>query len=499
MKIMRAMAIRWAKRLISLLTVAAFTLLAVRVWDTQRGPPLHIWHTYVPHELSAKELDGADWTKYLEVEAKIFEDLRRQVSQHLEPVDRVPVNRYFVGSPVYPARFAQDWNRSYTLEPEGTPAGAVVLLHGLTDSPYSLRHIARLYRDHGFVVIAIRLPAHGTVPGALTAVDWETWEAATRLAVREARRRIDPSLPLHLIGFSLGGALALRYALDAIGDNKLRRPDRLVLITPMVGITRFARIAGLAALPALLPAFAKAAWLSVLPEFNPFKYNSFPVNGAQQSVRVADALQEQISRYTREGKLVHLPPILTFQSVVDFTVSANALVNALYARLPSNGSELVLFDVNRTVKFGQLLRSSADIMLSRLLPAGPRKYRTTIITNSDASTNEVSERVIEAGTNVENSRPLGLSFPPGVYSLSHVALPFPMNDSLYGLEPDPSEDFGIHLGALAPRGERNVLIVSMDTLLRISFNPFFPYMLARLEEGIAGHPSDAGANTAVRP
>jgi hypothetical protein len=36
----------------------------------------------------------------------------------------------------------------------------------------------------------------------------------------------------------------------------------------MIGITRFARFAGLAALPAILPAFAKAAWLSVLPEFN---------------------------------------------------------------------------------------------------------------------------------------------------------------------------------------------------------------------------------------
>jgi alpha-beta hydrolase superfamily lysophospholipase len=357
----------------ALLAVAAVTFLAVRVWDTQRGPPLHVWHTYVPHELTAKELDSSNWTKYREAEAKIFEDLRQEVSQHLAPEDRVPINRYFIGSPVYPAHFAQDWNRSYTLEPQRTPAGAVVLLHGLTDSPYSLRHIARLYLAHGFAVIAIRLPAHGTVPGALTEIDWETWEAATRLAVREAQRHIGPPSPLHIVGFSLGGALALRYALDAIGDRALRRPDRLVLITPMVGITPFARIAGLAALPAVLPAFAKAAWLSNLPEFNPFKYNSFPVNGARQSVRVADALQEQISRYAREGKLVKLPPILTFQSVVDFTVSTTAIVSILYARLPSNGSELVLFDVNRSVKFGQLLRSAADIALTSILPGGPRQ------------------------------------------------------------------------------------------------------------------------------
>jgi hypothetical protein len=107
--------------------------------------------------------------------------------------------------------------------------------------------------------------------------------------------------------------------------------------------------------------------------------------------------------------------------------------------------------------------------------------------------------VIEAGTVLENSHPLGLSFPPGVYSLSHVALPLPINDSLYGLYPDPAEDFGIHLGALAPRGERNVLIVSMDFLLRISFNPFFPYMLGRIEEGITKPADSATTDSPVSP
>ena len=78
------------------------------------------------------------------------------------------------------------------MEPAGAPVGAVVLLHGLTDSPYSLRHIARRYRDDGYVAVAIRLPGHGTVPSGLTDVEWEQWIAATRLAVREARRRAGP-------------------------------------------------------------------------------------------------------------------------------------------------------------------------------------------------------------------------------------------------------------------------------------------------------------------
>ena len=83
-----------------------------------------------------------------------------------------------------------------------------------------------------------------------------------------------------------------------------------------------------------------------------------------------------------------------------------------------------------------------------------------------------------------NRAPLGLSYPPGVFSLSHVALPFPISDSLYGLQPDPAENFGVNLGAVAPRGERGTLVVSLDALLRMSSNPFFPYMIERIEEGI---------------
>jgi hypothetical protein len=103
------------------------------------------------------------------------------------------------------------------------------------------------------------------------------------------------------------------------------------------------------------------------------------------------------------------------------------------------------------------------------------------------------ERVIEAGAEAAQERPLGLSFPPGVFSLSHVALPFPPSDGLYGFDPDPADDFGIQLGAIAPRGEVGALIVSLDNLLRMSSNPFFPYMLERIEEGIGSGPETAEA------
>jgi alpha-beta hydrolase superfamily lysophospholipase len=493
---MRSFIGKTLKRGGAVLVIVALSLLGLRIYDTQRGAPLEPWHTFVPEELSIKELDRAGWADYLKAEDKAFASVRAEVTQKLDPEERVPVNRYFDGSAIHPAHFKQDWNRSYVMEPEGKPVGVAVFLHGLTDSPYSLRHVARQYRERGFVAIAIRLPGHGTVPAGLTEVEWQDWLAATRLAVREARKRVDAAAPLHLVGFSNGGALALMYALEALENKELARPERLVLISPMVGITAFARFAGLAGLPAILPAFAKAAWLGVLPEFNPFKYNSFPVNGARQSHLLTQALQQKIVRLAREGRLTELAPTLTFQSVMDFTVSTRAIITSLYAHLPANGSELVLFDLNRSAKFGPLLSTTSDTLLTRILPASPRNFRLTVITNANEDSSDVVERVTEAGASTETVRDLGLSYPFDVFSLSHVALPFPVTDSLYGLKPDPTEDFGIKLGSVAARGERGTLIVNLDSLLRMSSNPFFPYLIDRVDEKLRAGSSAAMAEPA---
>ncbi|RKT44192.1 alpha/beta hydrolase [Thiocapsa rosea] len=485
---MLARTARILKLVAQLIAVSALTFLAVRTFDAYQSAPLAPWHTFVPNEMAAEELDEADWDAYLAREQRLFDEVRAEVTEKLAPQERIPSNRYFEGSPLYPGRFVRDWNRSYVLEPEGEPRGAVVLLHGLTDSPYSLRHIGRHYSESGYVVIGIRLPGHGTVPAGLTNVQWKDWSAATRLAVREAVRRIGPSAPLQLVGFSNGGALALKYALDAVEDPSLRQADRVILITPMIGITEMARFAGFAGLPAIFPAFASAAWLGVIPEFNPFKYNSFPVNGARQSSLLTRALQPRIARHARDGRLDALPPIITFQSVVDFTVSTRAIVTSLYAQLPQNGSELVLFDINRNTKFGPLIRPGTETALERLLPPTPRAFKTTVIANAGPDSSEVVERVIDAGEIQERTSALGLTYPREVFSLSHVALPFPIDDSLYGLEPNEDEDFGAHLGALAIRGERGVLVMSLDSLVRLSWNPFFPYLLERIEEGIVDAP-----------
>ena len=476
---------RWLVRAAIAAGVVLLLGLGVRIWDVQRGPPLGPWHTVVPEEMTAEAMEGAGWQAWLAAEAEAMATVRREVTEALEPQERLALNRYFAGSPMHPARFAQDWNRSFILAPEGEPRGAAVFLHGLTDAPYSLRHLAEAYRARGFVAVAIRMPGHGTVPAGLTRAAWEDWMAATRLAVREARARVGADRPLHLVGYSNGGALALKHALDAIENDALPRAERIVLVSPMIGVTAFARFAGIAALPALLPRFAKTAWLDLQPEFNPFKYNSFPVNAARQTHRLTAALQAQIDRLSAAGRLGALPPVLTFQSVADATVSTPAVLSALYARLPANGSELVLFDLNRGAGFGPLFSPGADAALERIVPPAPRAYALTVVADGDGT---IVARRTAAGAAEEISEPIGGAWPRGVFSLSHVALPFPLSDGLYGLEPAAEEDFGVRIGALAIRGERGVLAIGLDAAARLTSNPFFPYLLMRVAQ-----PLDAAA------
>jgi alpha-beta hydrolase superfamily lysophospholipase len=467
----------WLKRAAIAAGIILVTILAVRAFDAWRAPPLSLWHREVPRELEADAIDQADWAAWLAAEELAFDDVRTHVTDKLPASERVAANRFFAGSPMNAAQRAFDWNRTFVSMPDDTPRGAVVLLHGLTDSPYSLRHVASHYRSRGFIAVGMRMPGHGTVPAGLTRVRWEDWTAATRLAVRHARGLAGANTPLHIVGYSNGGALALEYALETLDDPTLAKPDQLVLISPMVGITSFARFAGVLGWPAVFPGFAKAAWLDTPPEYNPFKYNSFPVNAARQSSQLVDAVRDELLERAERNDLARFPKVLAFQSALDSTVFTTALVDNLFALLPENGSELVLFDRNRNADAGPLVRPDVDAMVEMLSRPVNRRYAFTVIGVSPEGS---YARTLEAGATEFADVLLPQVYPADMVSLSHVALPFPMNDGLYGTEPDAGDDFGVRLGTVAVRGERGALVVSADTLMRASCNPFFDYLMGRV-------------------
>ncbi len=444
-------------------------------------PDLKPWHRITPQDVHADEIaDGFGLAQWLQREAEVFAAVDA-VEAQLAPEERTPVNRYFTASRTNPSRMGRNWNRTFELEPADLRGGAV-LVHGLTDSPYSMRAVAELLRAEGYYTLALRMPGHGTVPAGLVDVDWEDWLAVVRMGMRHARSRVGPDRPLLLVGYSNGGALAVKYALDALDRPQDPAPSRLLLLSPMIGVTPAARLAWWISRLGVVPYFEKARWLDVLPEYNPIKYNSFPANAGFQTATLTGVLQRDIARAASAGRLNALPPILTFQSVVDATVSTAAVVHALYDRLPANGSELVLFDLNHRSGVDAFVRPDDLTLVARLFADASRPYRRTLVTNQSTETTSVVERTRAAGSQTGADRDLGLAWPPGVFSLTHIAVPFPPDDPLYGSEPIDDGSGLFRLGTLNPRGERAVLIAGADTFIRLASNPFFPYLADRVKQ-----------------
>ena len=470
---------RWAIRLAGLGALVFATVLIGRGVQSRSYPDLELWHrTVLREEVSASDLGPAvSLDEYRRREQRLFDELESRVERAVPAHQQTIANRYFTGSRASPRRFAADGNRTFERAPP-TAAGGVLMVHGLTDGPYSMQPLARTFERRGYYVLGLRMPGHGTIPSGLVTAEWKDWAAAVRLGVRHVRARIGPSKPLLLVGYSNGGALVVQYTLAALEDGTLPRPDGLVLLSPMLGVTPFARLSWMMSLLAPIPFFEKSAWLDVVPEYNPFKYNSFPVNAGKQTYELTTEIAEQFARLGPSGKLSAFPEALVFQSLVDNTVSTPAVVDRLFAHLKRPTSELVLFDINRVAGLTPFLQPSDATVVKSLFEGRQRTYRVSLVTNAAPDTLDVAELSLAAGETAITRRPVDAAWPADVFSLSHVAIPFPPDDPLYGREaPDAGH---IRIGRFSPRGERAVLMVPMDVLMRLSYNPFYDYMERRV-------------------
>jgi alpha-beta hydrolase superfamily lysophospholipase len=475
-----------------LLTILVTVIVGAALDARRRHPELSSWHRLVPAaEMTAADLgDGVTLEEYLRREAAVFDEVHRRVELTLPEPDRVGANRYNVKSVSSPSRLGRDYNRTFEVNPP-SPRGGVLLVHGLTDAPYSMRPLAERLGAAGYYALSMRMPGHGSVPGGLTRATWHDWMAAVRLGARHVANRA-PGKPFAIVGYSNGGALAVKYALESMAGGRQPRPARIVLLSPMIGVTPLARLSSVLGLLAPVPYFDRAAWLDILPEYNPFKFNSFPTNAARQTYDLTTALAADLAARRADGTIAGMPPVLTFQSLVDATVSTHAVVRTLYASLPKNGSELVMFDVNRSAGLDAFVKTSDRQLLDTLFDRRqPREYAVTIVSNASRDTLETAAWHVPAGATEAASTPLGLSWPNEVFSLSHVAIPFPHDDPVYGTGRRGGPGGSISLGALSPRGERAVLTVPIDMLMRATYNPFFPYLADRAVGWVSEAPAPA--------
>ncbi|MFZ1198837.1 MAG: alpha/beta fold hydrolase [Desulfobacterales bacterium] len=441
--------------------------------------PLKPWHTErLDAEFTVQKLaEIRTFDDYRKLEDRLFAQLQEKVYAHTGTGPEYELVRYSAGSQADPQHRTPNWNHTFEL-PAESPVGGAILLHGMSDSPYSLRALAQTLNQRHYWVVGLRLPGHGTAPSGLRFVTWQDMAAAVQLGMTHLAAKVGQR-PIHMVGYSTGAPLALNYSLDALEKTVSPLPASLVLISPAIGVHRAAGLAGFKDGLSRIPGLGSLAWLSIQPEFDPFKYNSFATNAGAQVHRLTRSVSKRISDRARSGSTELFPPTLVFKSTVDATVLPDAVVDNLLRHLQPNRHELVLFDINRYAAKTRLLIDDPAPLTDRLLADKTLPFTLTWVTNENPdSPRVVARQKAPFSSAVSQPHLLNLTWPTGVISLSHVALPFPPDDPLYGQRPPDNKDV-LFLGQMALQGERGLLKISYDWLVRLRYNPFYGFLESR--------------------
>jgi pimeloyl-ACP methyl ester carboxylesterase len=417
-----------------------------------------------------------DFDTYIALENRLFQELDSEIIDKVLESEQNSINRYTKNSFSDPKRWSTAWNKSFELSVKNPKMG-VLLLHGMSDSPYSLHSQAEYLHKKGVWVVAMRMPGHGTVPSGLVKLEWQDMAAVVKIGMARLHQKLG-NKPIHIMGYSTGAPLALNYTFLALEDPTLILPASLILYSPAIDVSKAAPFAVWQSRLGYFLGLPKLAWNSISPEFDPFKYGSFAVNAGDQVYSICKEVQKQFDDYTTKAQNKKpFPPVLSFASIVDSTVSVPAIVNDLYRRLPEGNHTLVLFDINHHFSTNHLVKQGVDSFMQKLRKT-PSDAHYTFDLISDINATDGSLIQIRNGKPLNN---LHLYWPKELYSLSHLAIPISKDDPLYGNKNAPKSP-GIQLGHLAIYGETSILQTSANSLLRQRWNPFHDYTKQRVLE-----------------
>jgi len=311
----------------------------------------------------------------------------------------------------------------------------VLLIHGLTDSPYFMRYLSDFFQKCGFRVMAVLLPGHGTQPGDLLNVSWQDWAKTVAYGAYQLSKEVDE---LYLAGYSTGATLAIYQRLR---DTQVQG---LFLFSPALQISSRAACANFHKLYSwMLPS---AKWLNILPDLDIYKYESFPKNAAAQMYALTKILSAKLMHHGIDV------PVFTAASVDDVTVSSASTIKFM-RQVKHPASKLVLYANNAT-------RPPENFSVGKL--------------------------------EVVNS-----AFPAQrILSSAHTALLLPPDDVYYGeggtysnclhYYPDDLEKYATCLrhSAQVNQGEITPMNLKMGTLRRLMYNPNFAALQTSMRQFI---------------
>lgn len=185
---------------------------------------------------------------------------------------------------------------------DGGPVG-VLVCHGFTGSPRTVRPWAEHLAAAGLTVSVPRLPGHGTAWQDLARTGWQDWYAEAERAFSELAAKCER---VFVTGISMGGCLALRLA-----QARQRAIDGVIVVNPSLAPdTKLFALAPV--LKHVVPALPGVAGDIKKPKVSEGGYDRIPVRAA--------ATLPDMWRTTAERLRDVRQPVLVFRSTVDHVV-----------------------------------------------------------------------------------------------------------------------------------------------------------------------------------
>ncbi|MFT2099685.1 alpha/beta hydrolase [Marinomonas sp. 2405UD66-6] len=198
----------------------------------------------------------------------------------------------------------------------------VLLSHGLSDSPFSMRDPARALQAACYHVRVILLPGHGTESASLLSVSREDWRETFYNAANQLKEEVDS---LYVGGFSTGGALAAEYA--------WKNPDQLsgvLLFSPVFKVN--------SSIDWLSPWLALVKdWLDNEPSDDFAKYASIPVPAIAEVYKLAKEVRGFVLENPKEL------PVFIAMSDEDQTVDSSVTLEVFEQGMVGATSQISLY------------------------------------------------------------------------------------------------------------------------------------------------------------
>jgi esterase/lipase len=211
----------------------------------------------------------------------------------------------------------------YVRNSNGRYEKGVLFIHGLIESPYQMKALARHFQALGFLVRSILLPGHGTVPGDLLQIRYQEWVKATQYGLHRMKRDAEN---LYICGFSTGGALAVS---EALNDPSIKG---LILFSPALAINSPWAFAS-----PYLKFFAN--WFGGEREDLDYaKYESFSIHAIAEVYQLTHVIDAAFS----SGKRLAMPVFIA-ASVDDMVVDTNKTIHDFQSFVTSARSDLLLY------------------------------------------------------------------------------------------------------------------------------------------------------------